>query len=332
VPDSQPSAKTEGQPSPLEPSLLVRLRDLLLGWFGQSGRDLPWRRTREPYRVLVSEIMLQQIQVVRAIPFYESFVERFPSVASLAGAPVADAIRVWGDLGRYRRIVYLHQAAKIVVEQHAGLVPSDVATLRTLPGVGPYTAGAVACFAYELDVAFVDTNMKRVLHRVLVGPEHPDRPVKEPILLSLAEQVLPSGRAWSWNSALMDLGATVCKSRNPACGSCPLRPVCRSADDFLTGRASPTAIRRTPPYRFEESNRFYRGRILARLRSLPEADASSPGIDLNDLGRSIRDDFDDGHIDWLRGIVGGLAKDGLASISEESAVYDASSAPRVRLP
>ena len=126
----------------------------MISWFEENGRDLPWRRTRDPWRVLVSEVMLQQIQVVRAIPFYERFLERFPSVEALANAPISDAIRVWGDLGRYRRVVNLHRTACIVMDEHGGEVPSDPAVLAKLPGIGPYTAGAVACFAYERDVAF----------------------------------------------------------------------------------------------------------------------------------------------------------------------------------
>lgn len=328
-------AARKNSPSPvprLKKTSIATLQTLLLDWFASAGRDLPWRHTRDPYRVLVSEIMLQQIQVVRAIPFYEAFVERFPTVESLATSALADVIRVWGDLGRYRRIVYLHQTAKIIVVHHDGVVPQDVATLRALPGIGPYTAGAVACFAYESNVAFVDTNMKRVLHRALIGPEHPERPVKEDVLLGLAQRLLPQGRAWQWNSALMDLGATVCKPRNLDCATCPLREVCRSAGQFLTGKASPTAVRRTPPYRFEESNRFYRGRVLAMLRALPATEDVAAEIGLDELGRSVCADFDEEHLSWLRDVVGSLAKDGLAAIREDRPTYDTEPTVRVRLP
>ena len=130
------------------------VREVLLSWFAENARDLPWRRTRDPWHILVSEVMLQQIQVKRAIPFYERFLERFPTVEALAEAPLSDAIRVWDDLGRYRRVVNLHRTARIVVEEHGGLVPSDPEVLVKLPGIGPYTAGAVACFAYEGDVPF----------------------------------------------------------------------------------------------------------------------------------------------------------------------------------
>ena len=128
------------------------VRKALLSWFEENARDLPWRRTRDPWHILVSEVMLQQIQVKRAIPFYERFLARFPTVEALAGAPLSDAIRVWGDLGRYRRVVNLHRTARIVADDHGGLIPSDPDVLSKLPGIGPYTAGAVACFAYERDV------------------------------------------------------------------------------------------------------------------------------------------------------------------------------------
>jgi A/G-specific adenine glycosylase len=130
------------------------VREELLSWFDENARDLPWRRTRDPWGILVSEVMLQQIQVKRAIPFYERFLARFPTVEALAEAPLSDAIRAWGDLGRYRRVVNLHRTARIVVDEHDGLIPSDPAVLLKLPGIGPYTAGAVACFAYERDVTF----------------------------------------------------------------------------------------------------------------------------------------------------------------------------------
>ncbi len=136
------------------------VRGALISWFGENGRDLPWRRTRDPYSILVSEVMLQQIQVARAIPFYLSFLEQFPTVEALARAQISDAIRVWGDLGRYRRVVNLHRTARIVVEEHGGEIPSDPAVLAKLPGIGSYTAGAVACFAFERAVEFgtVPTN------------------------------------------------------------------------------------------------------------------------------------------------------------------------------
>ncbi len=179
------------------------MRTALISWFRENGRDLPWRRTRDPWRILVSEVMLQQIQVVRAIPFYERFLERFPTVETLSAAPLAEAIRAWGDLGRYRRVVNLHRTARIVVEEHDGRIPADPDVFVKLPGIGPYTAGAVACFAFERDVPFFDTNMHRVLHRVFFGPEVPQPAAKAGELLSLAAGLVPVGEGWAWNQAVV---------------------------------------------------------------------------------------------------------------------------------
>ncbi len=177
----------------------------MISWFREHRRDLPWRHTRDPYKILVSEVMLQQIQVKRAIPFYLAFLERFPTVRALAEAPIADAIRVWGELGRYRRVVSLHRTARIVVEEFGGEIPSDPEVLMKLPGIGPYTAGAVACFAFEKDVPFIDTNMRRVLHRLFFGVDVPAPSVTEGEILSLAMTLVPPGRGWEWNQALMEL-------------------------------------------------------------------------------------------------------------------------------
>jgi A/G-specific adenine glycosylase len=188
-----------GSKRPGEPDKTELVRGALVSWFRENARDLPWRRTRDPWRVLVSEVMLQQIQVIRAVPFYERFLERFPTEA-----PIAEAIQVWGDLGRYRRVVNLHRTARTIVEERGGEVPSDPEVLVMLPGVGPYTAGAVACFAFEKDVAFVDTNMRRVLHRVFFGAEVPGPTATDREVLDVAARHVPSGGAWEWNQALME--------------------------------------------------------------------------------------------------------------------------------
>ncbi len=146
------------------------MREALLSWFDENAHDLPWRRTRDPWRILVSEVMLQRIQVKRAIPFYERFLARFPTVEALAGAPLSDAIRAWGDRGRYRRVVNLHRTARIVVDEHGGEVPSDPDVLLKLPGIGPYTAGAVACFAFERDVGFATPGRTGKIVRGLCAP------------------------------------------------------------------------------------------------------------------------------------------------------------------
>lgn len=303
---------------------IASVQQALLAWFAEHRRDLPWRHTRDPYSVLVAEVMLQQIQVARAIPFYLAFLARFPTVHDLAAAPLADAIRVWGDLGRYKRVVSLHRTARLIVDEHAGVVPRDVETLRRLPGIGPYTAGAIACFAYEEPVAFVDTNMRRVLHRLFLGVLGEATAAIDKRLLRLAEASVPRDRAWEWNQGLMEFGALHCTARRPRCASCPLQTRCAA---FPLIANEPAAQRRRasdapPPYRYEESNRYYRGRVLARLREQPPEGAEG-GIPLPDLGSRLRPDFGDKDLPWLVGVVDSLRKDGLA-VAEERPIYDPS--------
>ena len=329
--------RPSGPPGPRQ---IEAVREGLLAWFATHRRDLPWRRTRDPYAVLVSEVMLQQIQVVRAIPFYGAFLDRFPTIEALAAAPLAEVIRIWGDLGRYRRVVNLHRTAHLVVHEHGGRIPHDIETLRRLPGIGPYTAGAVACFAYEQDVAFVDTNMRRVLHRVFVGVDVPRPTLGEAEILRLAERAVPAGRGWDWNQALIEFGALHCTARRPDCRTCPIQVHCRAyptLDAALTEqrqRGAPSP----PAYRYEESNRYYRGRVLAHLRNQSLMPGAEDGIDLKALGAEVRVGFAETDVAWLYGVVESLAKDGLA-VAEERPVYDAGGATaepgvevRVRLP
>ena len=290
------------------------MREALLSWFDENGRDLPWRRTRDPWPILVSEVMLQQIQVKRAIPFYERFLARFPTVRTLAEAPLSDAIRVWGDLGRYRRVVNLHRTARIIVEEHGGRIPPDPEVLVKLPGIGPYTAGAVACFAYERDVPFFDTNMHRVLHRVFFGPDVPAATAKPREVMEQAAGLVPPGRGWAWNQAVMEFGALRCTARRPACGDCPLGDHCKARPKMAGAlAAAPRAKRDGTGPRYEDTNIYLRGRVLARLR-----EASAPdGLALPDLARRLGGDSD---VDprRLKEIVGGLERDGLLKVTDAS--------------
>lgn len=312
---------------PLDASELATLQERVIAWFVAAGRDLPWRRTRDPWSILVSEVMLQQIQVVRAVPFYVAFLDRFPTAAALAAATRAEAIRVWGNLGRYKRVVALHRAARIIVGEHGGRVPSDPALLRALPGVGPYTAGAVACFAFGRDEAFLDTNLRRVIHRLFVGADVPDRVVAERTLQRLAAAAVPAGRSWEWHQGLMDLGATVCSARRPACERCPASDWCRARPAI--GAAIAALPRRMPSagsrFRYEDSNRYVRGRVLAHLRDRVDADGFGGVLSIAELGSRLRGDFSAEHVPWLTGVIDSLAKDGLA-VAEERPVYEASSA------
>jgi A/G-specific adenine glycosylase len=194
-------------------------------WFRRNGRDLPWRRTRDPYHVLVSEVMLQQTQVSRVEGYYHRFLDTYPTLHDLASAPASAVRESWDGLGYYRRAANLQKLAQQVVTEHNGVMPSDPGELRRLPGVGRYTAGAVASFAFERRAAAVDTNVARVIRRAF----HP-RTRTEKRIWETAEALLPRrGRdAWTFNQAIMELGALVCTARVARCGECPVSGVCRS--------------------------------------------------------------------------------------------------------
>jgi A/G-specific adenine glycosylase len=313
----------------LSPEKVQQIREGLLRWFREVQRDLPWRRTRDPYAILVSEVMLQQTQVDRVIPYYNRFLEQFPTARALADAPVAEVIKLWSGLGYNRRAVNLQRAAQAVVTEYGGEFPADPATLRKLPGLGPYTAGAVAAFAFERDVAFLDTNMRRVVTRLVFGVDGaPEREV-----LEAAQQLLPPGHGWEWNQALIEFGALQCTARKPACIVCPLSSQC-AAFPNIQGAIAASRSRPRPAERFETSSRYYRGRIVERLRELPVGDVH--GIPLASLGPQLREDFSENDLPWLASLVQGLQRDGLAALAEERPVYDAEPEltldTRVRLP
>lgn len=314
---------------PLPATKVQQIRQGLLHWFRDVQRDLPWRRTRDPYAILVSEVMLQQTQVDRVLPYYARFLERFPTAQALAEAPVAEVIKLWAGLGYNRRAVNLQRAAQVVVAEHGGVFPADPEALRKLPGLGPYTAGAVAAFAFERDVAFLDTNMRRVVTRLVFGVES----VPERDVLAAAQELLPEGHGWEWNQALIEFGALQCTARKPACIVCPLSAHC-VAFPHIQGSLATAKTRSRPAERFETSSRYYRGRIVEQLRGLPEEDAE--GIPLANLGPHLREDFSEADLPWLANLVQGLQRDGLAALAEERPGYDASPEltldSRIRLP
>lgn len=209
----------------------LTFRRRLLAWFRRHGRDLPWRRTRDPYRILVSEVMLQQTQVSRVAEYYPAFLKVFPTVDRLAAAPPQAVRAQWDGLGYYRRAANLHRLAREVVADHQGRIPDDPDQLRALPGVGRYTAGAVLSFAYERPAAAVDTNVSRVIRRVF-HPRLPRGVSGERRVWATAEQLVPrrGAAAWTFNQAIMELGALICTARVKRCGECPVRQGCRSRD------------------------------------------------------------------------------------------------------
>ena len=200
----------------------------LLAWYRRHRRDLPWRKTRDPYRILVSEIMLQQTQVERVVPKYHEFLRRYPTLASLARARVAELRRVWYPLGYNVRPLRLRRIAQRALREHAGRIPDSYDGLLAMDGIGRYTAGAVLSFAFKRDAPIVDTNVARLLSRYFGRPRREGRAEAQHRLSRLAEAVIPPGKGYLINQALMDFGATVCTARAPRCYSCALRRSCRS--------------------------------------------------------------------------------------------------------
>lgn len=216
------------------PANALQFKRALLKWFRANGRDLPWRATRDPYRVAVSEFMLQQTQVSRVLDYYPRFLRRFPTVQVLARSRPRAVREAWEGLGYYRRAENLHRLARAVVRDYGGAIPADPDALAALPGVGRYTAGAIATFAYQRRAAAVDTNVARVLRRVFwAGRQPADRRAGGPTdraMWDLAKRLLPRSKAvaWEFNQALMDLGARICVARKPRCAECPVKSACRT--------------------------------------------------------------------------------------------------------
>jgi A/G-specific adenine glycosylase len=265
--------------------------------------------------VLVSEFMLQQTQAERVAPRFSAFLQQFPDFAALAAATTADVLRAWSGLGYNQRALRLQQIARTVTAQFGGILPSDSADLRRLPGIGPYTAAAVACFAFGAQIATVDTNIRRVLQR-LVGADGPDSQLTERQVWELAGATLPEGRAADWNQALMDLGATICTARAPACPHCPVADLCRFRKDGRTSDIPPAPVRRTKPKSpqpFVGSSRYYRGRVLRVLSGLDPG----AGLALPVLGRQIKEDYASYDATWLESVLTRLERDGLVALEHE---------------
>jgi A/G-specific adenine glycosylase len=278
--------------------LVAAVRADLLEWFGRSGRDLPWRRTRDPYRVLVAEVLAQQTQAERAAEAYPRFLARFPDPRALASASPAEVLREWQGLGYNRRALALRACARAVVER--GGWPATVRELASLPGIGPYTARAVACFAMSQDVAPVDTNVARVLARSLVGADPSQLSQAE--RQRLADAALPSGRAWEWSSALMDVGSAHCRPR-PRCDGCPIGTRCR----WLALGAAAPAPRPRQVAPFSSSDRRWRGAVVRVLAAEPE------GLDEAALAAAVDAGAADRPPGWFHALLSRLEAEGLVS-------------------
>ncbi|HLW00444.1 MAG TPA: A/G-specific adenine glycosylase [Ktedonobacterales bacterium] len=330
---------------------------LLLAWYERVGRKLPWRETNDPYAILVSEMMLQQTQVDRVLPKYREFLERFPTLAALAEAPTAEVIRAWAPLGYNMRAVRLQAIARQVVAEYQGQIPASVTELLKLKGVGRYTAGAIACFAYQQQVATVDTNIRRVLHRLFVGIEKPEAPPRDDDAWELAEAVLPDGEAYRWNQALMDLGATVCTATTPTCETCPMQPMCCAYQEvgqytlfpsskglqalLQQGKVAAATRKRAQPKSTSTSGEDGHADIsLGKVAETPAVYKTQPftsttryfrgrivdalrllapgeRMNLMELGPQVKADFSAADLAWLFGLTQRLARDGLIALHTE---------------
>jgi len=224
---ADPSSRRTRKPElPFKAGAKRRFQRRLLNWYKEHGRDLPWRKTSDPYKILVSEVMLQQTQVDRVIPKYHEFLERYPSFEALADARPNEVKKTWYPLGYNVRPLRLHSIACETVARYGGELPSDHDELLSFKGIGRYTAGAIRSFAFNEDAPILDTNVMRVLHRVFVGTGDPKS--RKNLLWALSEALIPKGKGYDFNQALMDFGATVCTARDPYCLLCPMKDVCKT--------------------------------------------------------------------------------------------------------
>lgn len=233
-------------PEPLAPPAAFQAD--LLGWFAAEQRDMPWRRTRDPYGVWISEVMLQQTQVDTVRDYWVRFMEKFPTVEALAASHLDAVLKAWEGLGYYTRARNLHKAARAVAERHGGTLPADPDALRALPGFGPYTAGAVAAIAFNLPEPAVDGNVLRVLSRLTDCHDDVTLPATRKRFEALARSLTPDGAASAFVQALMELGALVCTPRKPACHACPVAGACRAREAGTAETLPRKAARRKPPY------------------------------------------------------------------------------------
>ena len=289
------------------PAEIRQVRSAILRWYRRHGRTLPWRSTHDPYRILLSEIMLQQTQVHRVLGVYPRFLAQFPTLRSLARAQQRDVVMAWRGLGYNNRAVRLHRLSVIVTREHGGRFPGDLETLLTLPGIGRYTARAILAFAFRRPVPVVDVNIRRFLSRRFWRLQSPAATRREAEIWKIADSALPETRAYDWNQALMDLGATVCTARRPACAFCPVRRGCPSAS-FMRRRTAPR--QKVEPSFAGIPNRIYRGRIIEVLRSRGRGP-----LTIGTLGKRIFPGYSPRNRRWLASVLLSLSKDGLVRLA-----------------
>jgi len=255
----------------MDTALKRRFRTAVLNWYDGHGRTLPWRESADPYRIWLSEIMLQQTTVAAVVPYFERFTARFPDVESLAAAPVDDVLKLWEGLGYYSRARNLHKAAECVMQLYDGKFPDDAVALQTLPGVGRYTAGAIASFAFDQPAAIVEANTERLYARLVALQDDVRSTASQKLLWQFAESVVPEKRPGDFNQALMDIGSKICRPQEPDCPQCPLIKMCRA---FELGIQTEVPVRKARTAITEVSELgvilFRRGKFLLRRRSASE--------------------------------------------------------------
>jgi A/G-specific adenine glycosylase len=284
------------------------LHSAVFRWYRRHGRKLPWRGIRNPYRIMISEIMLQQTQVSRVLEKYPLFIKEYPTFDALASAPRAMVIRSWQGMGYNNRAVRLHMLAHVVVERHGGRLPREYDALIALPGIGKYTAHAMLYSAFNQSLPVVDVNIRRLLSRVFW--KMPDRSALRPEeeIWPLATSLLPRGGTYDWNQALMDLGATVCTARSPQCGVCPLGRFCKSVKQMQKGDSAPPIVKRKPELTYRGvPARIHRGRIIEALRQVPHGSSMSVAA----LTRKVFKEAGDRDVHWIGKALAALEKDGL---------------------
>ena len=251
-------------PQPVTP------QEQLLSWFAENQRDLPWRNGYIPYQIWISEIMLQQTQMDRVTTFFRRWMKEFPDLDSLAGASEHRVLKCWEGLGYYSRARNILKTAQILVSEYEGRIPEDRKRLRSLPGIGPYTAGAIASIAYNRDVPVVDANIERILARLLNIDLPPGSPAAKKLFWTKAEELLPTGQARNFNQALMELGALVCRPRNPICSACPLAPHCLALKyDIIPERPIPKKSKNIIPIDMATGILVHQGLLYIQQR-LPD--------------------------------------------------------------
>jgi len=302
------------------------IRRAILGWYRANSRPFPWRDTHDPYRILVSEVMLQQTQADRVASLYPPFLAKYPTVDELSNASRADVVRAWKGLGYNNRAVRLHSAVREIRSTYDGKVPAEISKLNALPGIGKYTSHAVACFAYGQRTPLVDVNVRRVLSRIFRRMKTPGDLLDEASVWKTAEQILPRD-AYTWNQALMELGARICTARIPRCDHCPVKTRCSSVSRLRkhhpverqwighgasTGSSNDRSRVGTPraePAHFGVPRRIWRGRIVDYLRG------SGRAVSIRRLQVAVTPGHKYRSTRWLEIILDGLEKDGLVSIS-----------------